>query len=178
MALPAKLKNYLDKKKLAYEPVEHKTVFTAYDLAQTLAAPLDTVVKTLLIKADKQFYLVALSAGLRLDLKKLKTHLKAKQLSIAKEKDMTTAFKVKAGALTPFGGLHGVPVVADIGLKKVTRALFGTGSFTDSVRLKVADYLKAEAAVLAKISQRSDLKLQVKLAKHRSKPKSKRKTKR
>ena len=139
---------------------------------------MDTVIKTLLVKADKQFYLVVLSAGFRLDLKKLKTHLKARQLSIAKEKDMTTAFKVKAGALTPFGGLHGVPVVADLGLKKTVKAFFGTGSFTDSVRLIVSAYLKAENARLAKIGQRSDLKLQTKPVPKRVKAKGKRKTKR
>ena len=36
MAIPATTKKYLDKKLTKYEAIAHKTVYTAYDVAQSL----------------------------------------------------------------------------------------------------------------------------------------------
>src|SRR5690349_10969053 len=131
MPLPAKVKTYLDKQKMKYEVVPHRTVFTVYDLAQTLKIKTNAIVKTLLVKADKEYHLVVLSANRRLDINALKKVLGAKNVSLAKEKDMAKQFKTKPGAMTPFGSLHKVSVVVDKGLLKTEKMLFGAGSFTE-----------------------------------------------
>lgn len=157
MSIPAKVKNYLDKQKLKYEIVSHRTVFTVYDLAQTLKIKMNGIVKTLLVKADKDYHLVLLSANRRLDLNALKKTLKAKKVSIANEKDMTTKFKTKPGAMTSFATLHKVPVVIDKSLLKAEKMLFGAGSFTESIRMKMKDYLKSQPeATVAPISKKAD----------------------
>ncbi len=144
MPIPKTLEFHLKKNKVAYEVVPHRTVFTAYDLASTLREKLESIGKTLLIWADKELVLVLLPASRRLDLAKLKKFLAAKKISIASEKEMIAALKVKAGALTPFGSLHKVPVVVDRALARTTTVLLGAGSFTESLRLKMKDYLKTE----------------------------------
>lgn len=165
MSIPAKIKNYLTKNKLKFEILKHKTVFTAYDLAQTTKTKLQEIGKTLFIKADKDYYLVVLPANRRLNIPKLKKLLKVKKISIARENEMKTKLKIKPGAITPFGSLYKIGVVLDKSLSRVTKGLFGAGSFTESLRLKIKDYLKMEKPVTGDIGESTDLKLQVKAKK-------------
>lgn len=153
MPIPAKVAAYLKQQKLKHDVVEHKTVFTVYDLSQTLKVKLPEIVKTLLVKADQEYKLVVMSAHRRLNIPALQKVLGAKKVSLAKENDMAREMKVKPGALTPFGKVHKLGVVVDKGLLKTQKALFGAGSFTESVRLKVKDYLKAEEPTVGTISE-------------------------
>lgn len=153
MPIPAKLKNLLAKAKIKHDVVPHRTVFTVYDLSQTLKIKTNAIVKTLLIKADRDYHLVLLAANRRLNLDALKKTLGAKKVSMASEKEMTNQFKVKPGAMTPFGSLHKVHVVVDRGLAKTTSMLFGAGSFTESLQMKMKDYLKHEDPQIAPISE-------------------------
>lgn len=153
MSIPAKVKNYLDKAKIKSETVQHKTVFTVYDLAQTLKIKMNEIVKTLLVKADSEYKLVLLPAHRRLNLDALKKLLGAKRVVLAKESDMAREMKVKPGALTPFGKLHKLGVVVDKGLLKTEKMLFGAGSFTESIRMKVKEYLKTEQPTVGSVSE-------------------------
>ncbi len=154
MAIPAKVQNYLKKNKIKYEVLKHKTVFTAYDMAQTMKRKLSEIAKTLLVKVDKKYYIVVIPAHFNLDFKKLKTMLKAKKVGIAKESEMKSKFNTKPGAMTPFGSLHKVEVIADRALLKAKDAIFSAGSFTESVRMKVKDYLKTENAQTGTIGKK------------------------
>lgn len=157
MSLSAKLTKHLVQNKVTYDVVPHKTVFTVYDLAQTMKVKLNTIIKTLLVKADKEYVLAVLPANLRLDLVALKKQLKAKTLSLAKEKDMTAKFKVKPGSMTAFGSMYKVAVVADKSLLKAEKVLMSAGSFTESLRLKMKSYLKAEKPTMAKIGKKAPI---------------------
>lgn len=162
MTIPKKIRTYLERSKVRYEVVPHKTVFTAYDLGQTLKTKLEGVAKTLLVKADATYHLVVLRASDRLDLKKLQRLLAAKKVKIAREQDMARELKVRPGALTPFAGVHKLGLVVDKALTRAKQALFGSGSFEHSIRMKVADWLKLEQPKTGSFSTSSGLKLQVK----------------
>src|SRR3989338_4189335 len=139
MALPAKTKAYLDKRLARYDALTHKTVHTAYDLAQTLRRELHEIGKSLLIAADRAYVIVVLPASMRVDMKKLKKSLGAKQVAIPNERVMVKVFKVKPGAITAFGGLHKVDVLVDKSLVKGKDVILTAGNFTDSVRMRVKD---------------------------------------
>ncbi|MFA6533737.1 MAG: YbaK/EbsC family protein [Patescibacteria group bacterium] len=143
-----KVLNYLNKQKVGFTVIDHKKIFTAYDLAQTLKMDLKKVAKTLLVQADKKFVIVIVPAHYRLDFKKLKKVLKAKQIKIPSEKIMEKVLKVKVGGITPFGALHGLETVVDKSLLKTQETILNAGSFTQSLRLKVKDFLKMEEARL------------------------------
>lgn len=153
MPIPAKIKTYLTKTKAKFEPMEHKTVFTVYDLSQTTKVKMNAIVKTLLVKADAEYKLVLLAANRRLNIPALQKMLGAKNVRMAKEGEMAKQFKIKPGAMSPFGKLHKVEVVMDRGLVKLRDALFGAGSFTDSVRMKMKDYVKLEEPAVGSISE-------------------------
>ncbi len=149
-----KLLNLLDSLKAKYDVVKHKTVYTAYDLAQTLKKDLGGISKTLVVKADKVYVLVVVPASRRLDLKKLKKLLKAKKVEIAKEGVMKKVLKVKPGAITPFGKLYkDIPVYVDKTLLKAKKIIAGAGSYEESVEIKIKDFLKATEAEVGQFSE-------------------------
>lgn len=169
MPIPKTTKKYLDKKMAKYDELAHKTVYTAYDLAQTLRKELNQIAKSLLVAADKAYIIAVVPAHMRLDLGKLKKALKAKKVKIPDEKVMVKVFKVKPGAMTAFGGLHNVEVWVDKGLLKTKDVILGAGSFTDSVRMKAKDFIKMEQAKLADFAQKAGYVLQAKAKVKKSK---------
>lgn len=148
MATAKKILAHLGVNKIKHEILKHKKVFTAYDAAQTLGEDLKKIAKSLLVKADKNYYVVSVPANMNLDFGKLAKTLKAKKVGITNEKDMVTVCKVKPGAMSAFGSLYKLPVLADKGLLKVKEAIFSTGDFMESVRMKAKDYADIEKAVL------------------------------
>lgn len=154
MAIAKRLQTYFLKRRIAYTPVAHKTVFTAYDVAQTLHVKLGEVVKTLVLRADgKRLLLAVLPADKRLDFAKAKKAASAKTIELVSEKAMEKALGVPAGAVTAFGGFHKLPVLFDRALRTKKKPLFGAGSFTDSIRVAIGRYLAAEKPTVALISE-------------------------
>src|SRR3990167_2371772 len=176
MPIPKHVKTYLDKKMARYDTLVHKTVYTAYDAAQTLRQELKDIAKSLLIAADKAYVIAVVPAHMRLDLGKLKSALKVKKVSIPNEKIMLKVFRVKPGTMTAFGGLHQIEVWVDKSLLKTKDIIISAGSFTDSVRMKVKDFIEMEQAKLANFAKSGGYKLQVKPAKTKRKRKTNKKT--
>lgn len=173
--LPVKLISYLDKAGIDHKILEHKTVYTAFDAAATMGKKLNEIVKSLLIKADKDYYLVLLPADHNLDFKKIEKIISkqsgkaVKSIKIPGEKIMTEALKIKSGSLSAFGSLHKLPVVFDKGLQKAKRAVFSSGSFNHSVEMATKDFIKLENAVLGAFG----VKKKVKKAKKQASKKTK-----
>lgn len=152
MSISKTLKSYLDKNQIDYEELAHKTVYTAYDAAQTLKKELKEIAKNLLIQADKTYVLVVIPADKKLHLEKLKKALGAKKISIPKEQIMVKILKIKPGALSSFGKLHKLETVVDKTMMQTKKAVLSAGSFTDSVFMKVKDFVQLEEAKLADIA--------------------------
>jgi len=158
MAIPKKVLNNLDNNKIKYEILEHKIVYTAFDLAQTMKRKLGEIAKTVLVKADKEYYLVVVPANCQLDFSGIKKALKVKKVSMARENEMKTKFKVKPGAITPFGSVHKVAVLIDNALVRAKEVVFGAGSFTESIVMKPKDFMELEDAQKAVIGKRDKSK--------------------
>ena len=153
-----KLKKHLEKNKVKYEVVPHKKVFTAVDAAATLKVKLEEIAKSLVVKADKTYYLLILAANRNVHLGKLQKALKAKKVIIPKEAELVKSFKIKPGSLTGFGVVHQLPVIVDKGYDKVKKAIFSSGSLIESVKIKVKDYLKLERAIVHNFSELKKIK--------------------
>ncbi len=154
MPISKKIEEYLKKAGIKYDVVKHKKVFTAYDLAKTLKKQLNTVAKSLLIKADKKYVVVSIPAGYQLDLPKLKKALKAQAVRIAGEPEIKKILKLKLGMLPPFANLHKLELMIDKTLLKVKDVIANAGSFTDSVMVKVKDLHKLENARVADFAKK------------------------
>ncbi len=159
--VPKKVTKFLEKNKTKFNILKHRTVFTAFDAAQTLKVKLNEIIKSLMIKVDKDYYLVALPANKNLDFKQLKKAIeqrggKVKKISFPSEKEITKVFKVKPGTLTGFGTLHKVKTVIDKDLKKVKDVIVSAGSVTESIKMKLAEYLKLEKPLIASVGKKKD----------------------
>ena len=172
-----KITLHLGKKNVKFDVIEHRKVYTAYDLAQTLGAKLDDIAKTLLIEVEipefgkkkKGHYVVVVPASYRLNLKKVKKALKATKVGIATEKAMLK-MGMEPGALTPFGSTRDLRVIVDKNLFRAKKILVGAESFVESLRLTTKDLVKTEDAIVCLVGDKSKLKLQSK-AKPKKKPK-------
>jgi len=154
MPIPKKLKDYLNKNKIKHEILEHKTVYTVYDKAQTLKKKLGEIAKTLALKADKMYILVVVPASHRVDLAKLKKLLKVKKLEMVKETVLSKIFKVKPGTQVPFGNFHKIPVYIDRALLKSKVIIVSAGSYTESLKMKAKDLLKTGGELLINFSKK------------------------
>ena len=116
MAIPKKVINFLEKGKVKYEIIKHRTVYTAFDKAKTLKVPEKIVGKTLILKTDGKLAIVLIPANRNLDKGKIKKLLKAKKVELASERLIKNKLKarlpryakhcgqgVKVGAIPPFG---------------------------------------------------------------------------
>ncbi len=160
--ISSKVKAHLDKNKVPYALIDHKVVYTAYDAAQTLKVQLNEMMKSLMVKVDADYYLVSLPADKNLDFALLKKAVKllggsVKKIEIPGEKVLVKAFKVKPGGLTGFGALHKVKTIVDKDLKKVKEVVVSGGSLTQSVKMKLSDYLKLEGALVASVGKKRKL---------------------
>jgi prolyl-tRNA editing enzyme YbaK/EbsC (Cys-tRNA(Pro) deacylase) len=180
--ISVKVKKYLEKAGVKHEILEHKTVYTAIDAAKTMKKDLGQIAKSLLVKADKDYYLILLPADYNLDENKLKKAIekgsdkKVKAIKIPGEKMMEKALDLKAGTLTAFGNLHKVNVIVDKNLEKVKKAVFSSGSLNHSVEMAVKDFVKMENAVLDSFGVKKKVKMEKRPGKTKIKAKPKKKS--
>ncbi len=164
--LPPAVVKYLDEAGISHEILEHKTVYTAIDAAMTLKKKMDEIAKSLLVMADKDYYLILLPADKNVDMEKLKkliaksTKKDIKTIKIPGEKVMEDLLKLKAGTVSAFGKVHKLPVFMEKSFEKVKKAVFPSGSFNHSVEMMVKDFVKLENAVLGTFGVKKKVKLQ------------------
>jgi prolyl-tRNA editing enzyme YbaK/EbsC (Cys-tRNA(Pro) deacylase) len=124
---------------------------------------LNQIAKSLLVKLNKPLehgqkpYAIAIvPADKNLDLKKIpkiltqNSEIRITKISIPKENVMKSVFKVKPGAMHAFGSLNKITTLVDKSLKG--DVLFSSGSFNESIKMKVADFIKLENAITGTFS--------------------------
>jgi Ala-tRNA(Pro) deacylase len=143
MPVPKKLIKFLDKNKVKYEIIKHRTVYTAFDKAATLRVTPKIIGKTLLVKLDKNPAFVLIPANKNLDKQRLKKIAKAKNIDFIKEAWMKKNLKgIKIGAVPPFGNLWKLPTFVDRGLFRNQKIIINGGDYTFSIKIKAGDMKK------------------------------------
>ena len=155
MAVSKKIISFLEKNKVKYEILKHRTVYTAFDKAKTLKrgplaggwrvgrSPEKIVGKTLILKTDGKLAMVLILANKNLDLQKFKKLAKAlpagrqvKKIDFASERLIKNKFKgVKVGATPPFGNLWGLRTFIDNSLMKEKEIILNGGDYNFSIKI-------------------------------------------
>jgi prolyl-tRNA editing enzyme YbaK/EbsC (Cys-tRNA(Pro) deacylase) len=181
MSIPKHVIAHLKNTKVKFEIVPHRTVYTAYDLAQTLGEKLENIAKTLLVKVElpqvskegKKYFVVAVPASYRIDLKAVQKYLKAAKAVLADEKEMIK-LGMKAGSGMPFVSMYkDVGLIVDKSLEKTAKGLVRAESLTESLRMKIKDLIKSENALVAKVGLKVKMPKAPKAKKQVKKPKRK-----
>lgn len=164
-AFPEKLMKYLEAAGIPHEVISHRTVYTAYDAAATMKKKLNEIAKSILVKADKDYWLIILPADENVDFKKLGAFLKkvnkkeVKMIKIPGEKIITELLNLKNQTVGAFGKLHNLPVAVEKNLVKAKKAIFSSGDFNNSVQMKVNDFIRLENALLGSFGVKKKIKL-------------------
>lgn len=151
MPIAKKLAKFLSK--IKHEPVEHRTVYTAYDKAQTLKVPEKIVGKTLVMKMNGDFAIVLVSANQILDKVKFKKIVNnwrkklgqkpVKEIGFASETWMKKNLKgAKVGAISPFGNLWGLPTFVEKSLFNQPKIIINGGDYNSSIKINSASLKK------------------------------------
>ncbi len=153
MLLPKKLINFLEKNKVSYDVLEHRTVYTAFDKAKTLKVKPNIVGKTLALKVDRELIVVLLTANKNIDKIKLKKIINlyrkkekekaVKKIDFASERLIKNRFKgVKLGAIPPFGNLFKIQTIVSRSLLNKPEIIISSGCYDKSIRMKGASLKK------------------------------------
>ncbi len=143
MPIPKKITKYLEKAKVKYEPVKHKTVYTAHDKAATLRVPEKIVGKTLVMKFDRNVGLVLIPANKNLDKVKFRKVAKAKNVDFVKEAWMKKNLKgVKVGAIPAFGNLFKLPTFVEKSLLRNPKIILNSGDYNFSIKISSINFKK------------------------------------
>jgi prolyl-tRNA editing enzyme YbaK/EbsC (Cys-tRNA(Pro) deacylase) len=164
MAISKKISKYLEDKKYKFSIILHKTTYTAWDTAQTEKIDPKTVAKSLVMKAEKDYFLALVPGNKNLDKQKLLKTVNAKRkkdglknykkIDFVKEVWMKKSLIGKVGATPPFQGLLKLPVFVDTLLLKNKKIYLGSGEYTESILLSVSEYIKKEEIIKGSFSKK------------------------
>ncbi len=155
MKIPSKIIKFLDRNKIKYGIVNHRTVFTAHDKAATLKVKPNLIGKTLVLKTDKDLTVFLIPGNKNLDKNKAKKEINnwrkgqglkpAKNVDFISETVMKNKFKgIKIGALPPFGEIFKLPTLIDRGLLKEKNIFVNSGIYEFSFKVSPKIFEKLE----------------------------------
>jgi Ala-tRNA(Pro) deacylase len=155
MAKMSDLLKYLNLTGVQYQVINHMPAFSAHSVALAAHVPDCELAKTLLVRADEQYWMAVLPADCHLNQRQLKHALEAKHVSLATEEELAVFFPdCDVGAMPPFGKLYALPVILDKSLTEDECIVFNACTHTQSVKMKYADYEKLVRPIIAEIAER------------------------
>jgi Ala-tRNA(Pro) deacylase len=136
-----RLESYLRQQQVAFDVQQHRTAYTAQEVAESEHIPGRLVAKTVVAWADGQLALLVLPASLQVELARLNVALGAKATRFAHEAEFVDAFPdCEVGAMPPFGNLYDLPVYVDKSLTEDEVIVFPAGTHTETMSVRYADY--------------------------------------
>jgi len=114
MAIPQRIRDYLDSQDVTYEPVHHSQAFTGQEVAHSLHISGKKLAKTVVLDGDGKLVMAVIPASHRLNLQDLRASLEVIRLEMLPESELVKLFPdCDLGAVPPFGGLYGLEVWVD-----------------------------------------------------------------
>lgn len=98
----------LNKKKIKYELVEHRAVYTIDDMLECGLPHQEQIAKNLFVRDDKKqkYYLITCLEDKKVNLKEFRNANNTRPLSFASETDLADKLGLYPGAVTPLGILN------------------------------------------------------------------------
>lgn len=150
-----KVAEYLKNKGVNAEILHFKhKVVSAVMASEVSGFPLNKIVKTLIVIADKKPYAIMIGGNRRLDYGKLRKLLKCKKVRLAKRDEVKEITGFDIGEVCPLSyTLERIPKIIDEEIIKKDVVLTGGGSQYTLVKIKVKELLKTLTPIVANISK-------------------------
>lgn len=144
---------YLKDRHVPFEVLPHRRVVSSNQEARALGVDADTVVKTVVLVTADGYWLAAIPASCRLDLRLVREALSDDSVRLASEGELLVAFPhYELGALPPLGRLLGVAVLVDPRVLRHERVVFAGGMSTESVEVCGAELFAGEPGLVVPIA--------------------------
>ena len=154
MQCQQRLEQYLRAHQVAYEVEQHRTAFTAQEVAQVEHIPGNTVAKVVVAHADKRLIMFVLPATSMLDYERAARIAGSTTVHLANEGELRAVFPdCELGAMPPFGNLYDTPVYVDKQLTDDEFITFAAGTHTTTIKLRYADYQRLVSPVVGDLGR-------------------------
>jgi Ala-tRNA(Pro) deacylase len=154
MAIPQRIRDYLDSQNVPYETLHHSQAFTAQEVAHSLHVSGKKCVKAVVASGDNNLVIVVMPASHRLNIQELKSALKANLLEMLVESELVELFPdCDLGAVPPLGNLYGIEVWVDRAVANAEKVLFCAGTHEDCIRMRYSDFAKVTRPYLGHFSE-------------------------
>ncbi len=133
---------FLNERNIPFRTVHHEPTFTSEESAKARGEDVRIGGKAILMKIDDDFKLFVLSAAFKIDSKKIKEHFKAKSIRFATKEELHSLAGLVPGSVPPFGEpILDFELFIDRSVLQNEMIAFNAGSLTDSIIMKITDYL-------------------------------------
>ena len=154
MALPQRIRDYLDSQAAPYDLLRHTQAFTAQEVAHSLHISGKRLAKTIVLDADGKLVMAVIPASHRLNLHELRAALEVNRLEMLPESQFIKLFPdCEVGAIPPFGKLYGMEVWVDRLLSDAEEIVFRAGTHEDCLRMKYSDFAKLSNPHVGRFSE-------------------------
>lgn len=110
-----------------------------------------------MVLVDGRLAMAVVPASLRVDLSRLRQHLSAGTVELAREQEFRDRFAdCETGSMPPFGHLYDMDVFAEELLAEDKEIAFNAGTLRELVRLSFADYRRLAKPVLLPLAANYD----------------------
>ena len=148
------IKDLLKEQGVGFREVHHEPTRTSADSARARNEDLSIGGKAILLKVESSFKLFVLSAARRVDSAKIKKQFGAKKLRFASPEELLELTGLAPGSVPPFGEpMMPFELYVDGSIAENERIAFNAGSLTDSIIMKVEDYLRVASATVFDFSK-------------------------
>ncbi|MEZ5352325.1 MAG: YbaK/EbsC family protein [Bryobacteraceae bacterium] len=136
-----RLEDYLVGQNAVFQHTVHPAAPTALTVARQDHVPAREMAKAVIACADGAYLMAVLPANRSVEFAKLRQILRAEEVRIATEFEMSKLFPdVEVGAVPPIGALYDLPVLVDETLAREPEIAFNAGTHTDSIHMSYAEF--------------------------------------
>lgn len=144
---------YLQESDAHFAISSHHPAYTAEQLARLEHVDSHYVAKSVVVKADGNYYLCVLPADRKVDLNALQRSLGAQEVMLASEEEMGRLFEdSELGAESPFGNLYNLPTLMDESLRDNDEIVFPADSHETSIHMQMEEYVRLSQPRILKFS--------------------------
>lgn len=136
------IRELLQSHQVAFREVQHQPTYTSAESAAARGEDVRIGGKAILLKLDDDFKLFVLSAAKKMDSKSLKRHFSVKSIRFATAEELRDLTGLVPGCVPPFGRpILNFDLYVDSSILQNEKIAFNAGSLTDSIIMRVADYV-------------------------------------
>jgi len=135
------VQDYLQSENVDFDILPHPHAFTARETAERAHVPGREMAKTVMVKLDGKLAMAVVAANEWVELENLRMATGASEVRLVAEEEFKDRFpECEVGAMSPFGNLYGMQVIASDTLAADEKIAFNAGSHRELVRMNWSDF--------------------------------------